>query len=58
MLGLDGWEGSTILIHGGDGGVTLINVAEEKVVSLHRSVLCRFKTLSVSIVCVSDARGT
>ena len=35
VLGLDGWEGSTLLIHGGDGGVTLINVAEEKVVSLY-----------------------
>ena len=35
VLGLDGWEGSTLLTHGGDGGVTLINVAEEKVVSLY-----------------------
>ena len=35
VLGLDGWERSTLLIHGGDGVVTLINVAEEKVVSLY-----------------------
>ena len=39
VLGLDGPEGSTLLTSGGDGDVTLINVAEEKVVSQYRGVL-------------------
>lgn len=39
VLGMDGPKGSTLLTHGGDGGVTLINIAEEKVVSQFRGML-------------------
>ena len=56
VLGLDGPQGSTLLTHGGDGGVTLINVGEEKVASQYRGVLLRIAyaglTMSVSVVCV------
>ena len=58
VLGLDGPQGSTLLTHGGDGGVTLINVGEEKVASQYRGVLltyyvCRFNNVSWRSVHVS-----
>lgn len=59
VLGLDGPQGSTLLTHGGDGGVTLINVGEEKVASQYRGVLLCITyaglTMSVGVVRVFPA---
>ena len=57
VLGLDGPEGSTLLTSGGDGDVTLINVAEEKVVSQYRGVLL-CGSASTVCVCVSGGSST